>query len=67
MEDVDTYLRLCIKQYAAQQDLDEYVRERLLKDANRKPRDLSARENVAERFSSILTRLERWVAWPASH
>jgi hypothetical protein len=37
MEDGDLYLRLCIRQYAAQQDIDEYVRDRLLKNANQKP------------------------------
>ena len=37
MEDGDVYLRLCIRQYAAQQDIDEYVRDRLLKNANLKP------------------------------
>ncbi len=38
MEDIDTYLRLCLRQYAAQQDLEEYWRDRLLKAANEKPK-----------------------------
>jgi len=38
MEDIDCYLCLCLRNYAARHDLDKYYwRDRLLKAANMKP------------------------------
>lgn len=55
MEDGDIYLRLCMRKYAAQQNLDEYHRERLMKAANEKPGPVG----VIGQLGQALMRLEK--------
>lgn len=57
MEDIDSYLRLCLRQYAARQDLEEYWRDRLLKAANEKPKPAST---LLAPVLALRARLEKW-------
>jgi hypothetical protein len=62
MEDIDVYLRLCMRQYAAKQDLDEYRRERLLKAANEKPGAVSTLLAPFHTLGLRLARIEKRLA-----
>lgn len=61
MDDLDSYLRLCMREYAARQDLDEYWRARLLKDANARPGSSVwwSLLNPVYIFSIVIARLAR--------
>jgi hypothetical protein len=67
MEDIDCYVRLCMRQYAAQQDLDEYWRDRLLKTANLKPKLYTGLQVPLHWLGLVLMRLEKWLTWAPSH